>query len=467
MAVKNSTILHKIWLNATNDYQQRVPDPTQHDISQTMKALFSPMNGKLYNEFIYGFINLIGQQRIHSKQWDNRLRRFKQTSVMYGQTIQESAPKWIEAHAYDDASEDLLRMHRPEFEVWYHSMNRQDKYAISIVRPEIMRAFRDEYGLNRLINSIMQVPINSDNYDEYRIMIQLLAEYEERWGFFKESMPIPTDEESAKALLKSIRAYAETLQFPSALYNASDVSVPTFANPNELVLFITPQVKASLDVDALAAVFNLDKADIPYTIIVIDEMPIPNAYALLTTDAFYVCQDVVYETTQFYDPSNLRENHYLHHWEILSVSPFVPAILFTTATGTSIPTVTQSVTGMSLTAAPTTVVPGETVQITPTLAGSITPETEGIEVAPDAATYEVSAYTPGTPATETTDATPDVPIQLNTRTYVDRLGVLHTQKSNLKAGDVITVKADATYTNPSGATSPYTASVNVTVVDPD
>ena len=44
MATDNYTILHDIWLKGTNDYQQRIPEPTQTNIDSTMGALFDPMN---------------------------------------------------------------------------------------------------------------------------------------------------------------------------------------------------------------------------------------------------------------------------------------------------------------------------------------------------------------------------------------------------------------------------------------
>lgn len=461
MAVKNSTILGKVWLNGTNDYQQRVPDPTQSNVSQTMKCLFSPMNGNLYNQFIDSFVNLIGQQRVNQSIWENPLTPFKGASLQYGSTIQESAPRWIKAHAYDDASEDLLRMERPEFAVWYHSMNRQDKYPISVVKPEIQQAFRDEYGLNRIINSIMNTPINSDNYDEYLLMLNLIAEYEHRWGFFKHNLSaFPTDEATGKELLTALRTYAELLKFPSTLYNASDLNVPVFAKPSELVLLISASASASVDVNTLSGVFQLDKAEIQYRKIVVPDLPVPNAVALLTTDAFFVCNDIVYETGSFYDPNTLSTKYILHHWEIVSASPFVPAILFTTDAGTEIPTVTQTVTGLQLSAAPETVKPGETVQLTPTIQGSLSPDdNDELAVSPDAATWSVAATrTTGESPNQTTVAVP-----LNSRTYVDKYGVLHVQKTKLQTGDVITVTATSTYINPSGATTEYTATATVTV----
>lgn len=460
MAVNNSTILAKLWLNGTNDYQQRVPDPTQSNVAQTMKCLFSPMNGNLYNQFIDGFINLIGQQRVHQSIWENPLTPFKGATLMYGSTIQESAPQWIRAHAYKDTAEDLLKLERPEFAVWYHSVNRFDKYPISVVRDEIEMAFRDEYGLNRLINSIMNTPINSDNYDEFLLMMNLFAEYEHRWGFFKHQLSaFPTDEATGKEFLTALRTYADVLKFPSTLYNAAPIDVPVFAKPSELILITTAAASASVDVNTLSSVFQLDKAEITYRKIVVPEIPIPNAVAILTTDAFFVVNDKLYETGSFYDPNTLATKYILHHWEVVSASPFVPAILFTTDAGTTVPVLTQTVTGLTLASAADTVEAGGEVQMTATLQGKLDPADQAgdIEVAPDAATWAVTATrTSGEPATTTA-------VDLNSRTYVDRFGVLHVQKSNIKAGDVITVEAASTYINPSGATTEYTATKNITV----
>ena len=52
MAEKNSTIINKIWLAGTNDFQQRIPEPTQGNIQATIDALFDPMNRQYYNQFI-------------------------------------------------------------------------------------------------------------------------------------------------------------------------------------------------------------------------------------------------------------------------------------------------------------------------------------------------------------------------------------------------------------------------------
>lgn len=461
MAQNNNTIMAKAWLAGTNDFQQRIPDPTQAGISATMSALFQPMNGQYFNQFMDILVNRIAYTYVRGQNYKNPLAVFKGNKINYGSTIQEIAPKWIKAHSYEDDAETLLKLHRPESEVWYHSQNRRDQYPISVNVDELRTAFTDEYGLNNLVAQLMNTPNNADEYDEFNIMKNLIAEYETRWGFYKYHLDdYPADDASGKAFLTALQTLGGKLQFPSSVYSGTDI--PVFAQPSELVLLVTPEAQASLNVNTLAALFNVDLAKVSYRTVLIDEFPIPDAVALLTTEDFFVCHDTLYNTTSFWNPQTLTTTYWLNHWGVYSVSPFVPAILFTTAAGTVTPTIKQAVTGLTVTAEPGTVELGGSVSIVTKLNGTIGPADSDADVLvrPDACIYNVSAETPAgdDPATK-----PAKPVQLNARTRVDNYGVLHVQKTGLKPGDVITVTATSTYVNPSGATVPYTGTATVTI----
>ena len=457
MAVTNSTILDRIWLGATNDYQQRVPMTTQGDIAATQAALFAPENLNLYNQFVDALINRIGSTYVHQQQWRNPLRIFKKDMLRYGDKAQEIAVKWIRSHSYADNREDVFKMYRPDANVWFHTVNRREFYPITVNREELEFAFTEEYGLNSFVAAIMQAPQNSDEYDEYRIMLQLLAHYENNFGFYKHQLSAaPSSEATAKELLVELRAYAGDLRFPSSRYNAGLIrDVPVFANPDELVVLMTPRTNAVVDVMALAAAFNMDRETIQQRIVMVDEFPVPDAVALLTTTDFFQCRDKLNQTTSQYNPLTLGTNYFLHRWGSYSVSPFVPAILFTTGSGTSINTVTQALTAITLTADTTpTNDPGTTNQLSVALTGTLTEGNsayagDAIKLAPDAATYELGIV-------RGTDAVRSV------RTWVDEYAVLHIGE-DLQAGDTITVTATSTYVNPSGATSPMTSSINVVV----
>lgn len=455
MAETNATILRDVWLNGTNDFQQRIPEPTQGSIQSTIDALLEPMNLNYYNQFTDSLIMRIGMTYVHQTQYKNPLGIFKKSKLMYGSTIQEIVPKWVKAHSYEDDAEDVFKMHRPDVASWYHSQNRRDQYPITLNDIELRTAFTSETGLNELVSALLSVPMNSDEYDEYRIMLQLIGYYDNAWGFYKYHLSgAPTDEATGKEFLKAVRAFAGKLQFPNTIYNSKMITdVPVFVKPNELVLLVTPEIQASIDVDTLAGVFQLDKAEIKYRTVLVDEFPVPNCVAVLTTEDFFQCRDTVYQTTSQYNAKSLGTNYYLNHWGVYSVSPFVPAIMFTTDASTSVTTVKQAVTDMNATIDNASPVAGGTAQITIKLVGTLTPATDGIEVAPNAATYDVTV--------SRTSGSTTTPVN-SPSTRVDEYGVLHVAKT-LKTGDVITIACKSTYVNPSGATTTYTKNVTATV----
>ena len=166
----------------------------------------------------------------------------------------------------------------------------------------------------------------------------------------------------------------------------------------------------------------------------------------------------MYGTTQFYNPQTVSNTLYLNHWGIYGVSPFTPCALFTTDAGTSIKVVTQTVTGFTLTPTTGTVKAGDLLQLAPKLTATVTPTGTAIQVAPNAATYEVAAN-----HAASGDDAHGAAFDLNANTFVDDQARLHVQRDDLVAGDVITVTGTATYANPNGETTEHSATCTFTV----
>lgn len=457
MAVDNATILDKVRTKGTDDYQQRIPSATQTGVANTMRYLFDPMNRQYLNDCVWNMVNRIGLTVMaQNAPFENPLAIFKKENLYWGSTVQEIAVKWIKAHGYKDDAEELLKMHRPEAAVWFYEMNRRDQYPVSWTTDELRQAFVDDYGLNRFIAQIMETPRNSDNYDEMNIMLALIRHYEQNLGFYKVHLDkIPSDETTAKTLLKALRSTAGRMQFPSTQYNALNVTeIPAYANPQQMVLLIEPEYLASIDVDALSAVFQLDKAEVPYRIVQVPSLGIPGAVALLVSTDWYQVRDIMYGTTQFYNPQTLGNTMYLNHWGIYGVSPFTPCALFTTDAGTNITVVTQTVSGFTLNGGTDSVKPGDVVQLEPKLTATVEPTGTAIETAPNSATYEVTAYT---------SSAGNPPVALNVNTYVDDQARLHIQRDGLAKNTKIKVTGTATYINPNGSTSTYSADRTFTV----
>lgn len=471
MAETNSTIVERVWLAATNDYQQRVPRETVSDMDATVSYLFAPENWDLYNMFTNVLVNRIGGVYVNQQAWRNPLAGFKKADLRWGDKLEEICVKWVRAHSYTDVPdvEALFGDYRPEAATWFHKINRQEYYPITVNREELMMAFAgdgESEGLNNYLAQIMEAPISSDNYDEYRIMLELFSFYENKMGFFKRTLTdLPTDTvdstDSARTLLKMVKADAGRLQFPATRYHANIPELndyPVFARPEELIFLTTPDVRAAIDVDALMGAFHMEKGEIQERVVLVDEFPIDGVGAILTTRDFFQCRDRLRQNTSRDNALTLSTNFFLHRWGMYSVSPAVPAICYTTDEGTAILTSTQTITDFAMTPETATVSPGDTVQLELELTGTITNNDNGaLTVAPNAATFIVGI------ARTITDGDDSTTIGVKSaKTRVDRNGVLHIA-DDLVAGDVVTVTATSAYINPSGATDTYTATSTFTV----
>lgn len=449
MAVNNATILGDFWLSGTNDYQQRVPNPTQAGVAATARAIFDPTNRDIYNAFCNFMVQVPAFSYTRAQSFENGLKSFVKR-VTYGGGFLENQIGWVTAHSYQADAETLLKTHFPRGAQAYHSQNRQDTYPITLNRDALRAAMMDEYGLNNVASAIMQAPINSDEYDTYRIMLNLLAERDKSDAIYTVHYDsVPSTESEARNLLSDMVAWSKRITFPSVLYNATASSgepIATFSKPEQMVLMVTPEIYGLIGVKGLGMLFNMEQGEVPYRTIVVDEFPVANVFAVLCDESWFQCYDTEYGNYSFFNPETLGTTYFLQHWGIYSASPFAPIICFGTREVTEGSVVTQSVTGVNITAAETKVAAGGSTQLTVELVGTISPESEGVTVSPDAVTWTIVA-----------DG-----VTLNSRTRVDRNGVLHLQ-AGLTAGTVVTVTGTTTYTNPSGATTDYSKSVSITV----
>lgn len=460
MAVKNSTILAKAWLEGSNDFQQRIPNPEIADYANVVSELFAPYNNDLFNQFS-GLLNGLMGTFIESKTFYNPLRELKKPAARFGNTARHVAVKYMHAHSYKVDDETLLKLEKPEYREWFYSVTAPRRYEFSWSRYELSRVFAsDGYGFDDLLAATISQMISSDEYDEMNLMIQAFAEADNRMGgLFRHQITgnINTDA-GGKELLAAIRTYAGRMKFPSMLYNHIDV--PVYENGDTLILWVTPEVRATLDVNTLASVFNLDKADIQYRIITIPEFPLPNVYAALTSEDFIYCRDVQYGIEPpFYNPANMTYKYYLHHAQMIGVNPVANCVLFGTDEATNIDTIDLTPNAAIADTNNALAVPGYYTPIPKVtlfnLGDDEIPAPFPFDYKPDAAKWSiVKIERPG--ANPGDDPTP---IPLNNQTFIDNDEWLHVQKSNVTDGDIITLEFEPIYKNPSGATVPLTCYV--------
>lgn len=454
MAVQNSTILSKAWIEGSNDFQQRIPNPDIAGYAAAVQELFNPYNGDLLNGFSNLLVGFMGNY-VESKLFENPLRELKKPAAEFGNTERHVAVKYMKAHSYKLDDETLLKLEKPEFQEWFYSVNQHRRYEFSWSRYELARVMSEGsgYGLDNLLAATLDQQRSSDNYDEMQVMINTFAMADKYYSLYRRNITAaPTTKELGQELLVKIRTDAGMMQFPSMRYNQIDV--PVFESPRTLVLWVTPETNAYLDVMALAELFHVERAEVNFRKIIVPEFPIPNVYAALTSEDFIYARDVWYGIEPpFYNPSNRTYKYYLFHDQMIGMNPAANCVLYTTDTGTTIPTITMTTKGLDFVPTSGNVPLGGSLKLNLQLQGSVTPDGTPVAVEPDAATYVVTA------------SNSSGAVALNSRTRVTPDGVLHVQRGgNLAVGDKIVVTASTAYVNPSSNTEAnYTATFTATV----
>ena len=442
----NVDIMNAIRRNASSEYQRRIPEATKASVQENLQNLIDYRPS--WNEFVEALINRIGLVIVKNNIWSNPLAKFKRGMMQYGDTIEEINVGLIQSKTYSSDRESLERdifgQYPPEVQSSFHKLNRQEYYPITINEPLLQRAFLDPTGLSSFVTSVMSAPTVSDNWDEFLLTCSLFSEYYKAGGFFKSQIAdigiVGSDGPESRYALRRMREFAGNLKFLSTHYNAS--GMPVAVNADDLELFITPEALAAIDVEALAGAFNIDKAAMPgrITEIPLEHFNIPGVQAIMTTRDFFVIADSRIDTSSIYNPVTLSNNMFLHHWETISASRFVPAILFTTEAGTVITIASTPVTGITA----LTVTDGTGATVTKVTRGQM---------------YQVVGSAITNPVNGNNNAISlNIVGNLSTHTYITPLGVLHVGED--EAATNLTINAFAV----DSVVPQFTNTTSVTVV---
>lgn len=327
------SILNNIRANASNEYQNRIPEATRTNISQIGNALQT--YELLFNEFAAALINKIGKTTIESKLFKNKLARFKSGAVLTQQDVEEIFVDMSKAAStYDpDGKNALGRRNDDNVRVVYHRLNRQDCYDISIGDIDFIRVFRSEASLDAFIASKINSVYSRAAHDEWLHMKELLATYRDDMGesaYFDYEVPTISNgdaESTAKSFVKTLRKAVQDVGFASTAYNKAGVM--TWSDPSDLVLLVNKDVLAEIDVEVFAKAFNMGKTDIQTQIVVMDDFgSMGGAYGLLIDKDFFKVYDTLSTMRTQVNAQGLFTNYFYHVHQILSLSPFKTAVRF-------------------------------------------------------------------------------------------------------------------------------------------
>lgn len=345
-------IFNAVRSETSPQFQMRIPSATQGNLRRAVDTMRNfPF---LRDEFTGVLIQRLIGLYVQHADWDDPLKLIgsPRTLKRYGSTYSQAAVGLVKARTRNFNQEYLGddvygRYSLPTASV-FHPLTFDHYYPVTIPEDALLTAFDGESGMSDYISEIMNAPILSDRNDMYIMKTQCFAEYARKGGFHRVHTPdvgaANSTEADAKALLRLIQQKANELKsLPmSAMGRYNAMSWVTPWRDSEAILFATPQVIAALNVEALAAAFNIDRANVPYRIIPIPEdmFGIGGAagkvQAVLTTEDFFFCWDEMLETTNSpVNPIDGTRNIFFKHRGSITPNPFANAILFWTGKGSS------------------------------------------------------------------------------------------------------------------------------------
>ena len=333
------SIVNAIHASGSADYQKYVPLATATNIDSVANPIMTYEPVK--NEFITTMLNKIVMTVLHTKILNIPLAPLKRGTMMMGNTVEEMFINRAKATTHDPDGSTLLTRTKPDVKVAYHSINREDTYPISISDDQLTKAFKSYEALRSMINGIIRALYNADADDEFMLMKSLMSDAVAASHVVTSEVPdwIDADGKPVEELLKRIvgefKNVSSYMTFAGSSFNKW-AEVNTDAEPirtrtdrKDQVLIIRSDLKNAIDLNVLAAAFNLDKADFLARQVEVDNFGSDSdIVAFICDKEFFQVYDKLRKITSFMNPQGLYTNYYLHVWQVLSYSLMVNAVAF-------------------------------------------------------------------------------------------------------------------------------------------
>lgn len=368
-------ILNAIRSVAGDDYSARVPEATRENIASVGNTILSYTPNT--NLFLTSLMNRIGRVVIKKLDtMDDIYSLFGEERLEFGDTIQKVFVDIPTAHAFEGTSTltpaSMLAVEKGVIHVEYTSVDRRLYYKTTISVPELKEAFVSVSALDSLVMGLIEGMTRALAVDKYIMDTNTLgthAKYilalrnaivsasgtpnvkvievpETVAKYNKTSGLIEWTSVGAKEFLKLLRKASGGLNFYHKLdYAPYDVSqgtvditgtkkktISAIRTPKKnQVLALEVDSLAEIDVDALAVLFNLQKADIQTQVIEVQNQ----AFGLVgssTAERYiggFICdKGAVERGTSFEDSDSFKNpeheyvNFWNHYWGYRAVSKF-------------------------------------------------------------------------------------------------------------------------------------------------
>lgn len=340
MSVESNSIYHQ--------YIDVVTDSTT--IGQFAAPILDPANTNVLNDFV-SLLNKIVYTAVYNKTFNNPLAELEGERMPLGQFIEEAYVNPAKARGFNvNDFAGLLQKYEAEMGVQYLAVNSDLQYQVTVTREKIRKAFQSWSNLEELVSGMVNSLYNGAYITRYNQTKGLVLSALKGNNINYETITAVSDKQTAEYLLERMRATFSKFQVPSTKYNAynkvkgGDIYLKTWSNPEDIIVMISADVNAKVDVQALAAAFNMDKEDFLGRVIVVDDFTQYNddgsvavdgssIQAVIMDRSWFKIKTQDFAMDQFYNPNNRCWNYYVNDVRMVNYSLFANALVFVTEAG--------------------------------------------------------------------------------------------------------------------------------------
>ena len=318
---KGAKVFNVVRENSSKVFMETVPSATEDNIQTLANILFNDAYQPMLNEFVSNLINRIGLTIVRNKTFNNPLAILRKGSMPLGTDIQDLYENPAEAEAYELSNTEmakLLTITDPDTHVAYYRRNRKDLFTKTISRENLQGAFVSWDKFEAYISAITTSLYSGNYIKEFELTKALVDGAYDNNKVIVEQVSAPVDSSTSKAFVKKVRAMFNKLSFPSTDYNAyskfsgAKGTIKTWTDKERIVLMITADALAEVEVETLAQAFNLSYADMQARIVVVDKFQNEEIVALLCDESWFQIYENVMRFDEFYNARVMAWNEYLH-----------------------------------------------------------------------------------------------------------------------------------------------------------
>lgn len=361
LSAKTSAELLSYIINVTPELRENIDLPVQGESIKPIGQII--VNNERYRNAFINTVNLIGLTVIKRNGWDNPWNFTKRGTLRFGQQIRELINDLCNVYDYNKNFNDkdrFLETVVPNVFNYIHELNFQKFYQTTTSDSQLAMAFETEDSLFEYIDNSIAMLYESLKYDTYIVDKYMLC----RRILDGTVTPVKIENYSAlspRQRVSALKSVSNKMTFRSPNYNPAGIRRAT--RFDDQIMIINTEFEADFSTEVLATSFFRNEAEMKSRMVLIDGFDnhdterlsevleegyvaftetelamLKSIPAVLISREWFMDYDYALDNasgekqTEFYNPTTLENNHFLHAWRVFSTSPFENGAVFTSET---------------------------------------------------------------------------------------------------------------------------------------